>query len=416
MESFELKKIIKELLIKFHSSELPELIERDIEIPEFKKINKIIVTIGPRRAGKTYFLYQIMKKRIKKGNTLKDFIYLNFENENLSELKPNQLNLILEAYAELYGEKKPILFLDEIQNIPNWDKFIRRLNDENYLTYISGSNSKFLSKEIATALRGRDYPVQVLPFSFKEFINFKGIKLEKNWEFSKTKLQVKRAFEEYFSLSGFPEIILENKLELIDQYFKTMLFQDIIERYAIKNTDLMRLLMLFLARHYGGNYSLNKFNNFAKSNSYKSSTSVIQKYSKILEDIYFSFFITAKQKSMKKESNYQKKAYLYDHAFANYYGEENKGRLLENIVAIELMRRQDKVNHYTNGFECDFITTKHSIQVCYALNQENQKREMQGLIEATKKFKNKPILITFDQETQIQKINTKPIWKWLLEK
>lgn len=417
MNDFELKNTIKEIIIKFHSSELPNIITRDINFSEFKKVNKIIVVTGPRRAGKTYVLYQLIKQLLDSGKKLKDILYINFEDERLIELKAGQLNLILTAYQEIYTENKPYIFLDEVQNITGWELFVRRLNDENYKVYISGSNSKLLSKEIATSLRGRDYPIQVLPFSFKEFINMRGIKLEKNWEFGKSKLKVKKAFDEYAALSGFPEILLEKKLEFIDQYSKTMLFQDIIERYKIINNDLMRLFMQFLVRQYGGDYSINKFNNFAKSLSYKSSTSTVQKYSKIVEDIYFCFFLRAKQKSFKKESVYLKKAYLFDHGFINYYNtEKNLGRLLENIVAVELVRRNNTtLNYYTNGFECDFITKNNSIQVCYTINEENRKREVNGLIEAQKKFENKPILITYDQEIELDGIRSIPIWKWLLE-
>lgn len=412
-----MKNAIKEMLMRFHSSQLPQIIPRDIRFSEFKKVNKVIVVIGPRRAGKTFVLYQLMKELLDADHQLKDIVYLNFENERLAELKANQLNLILTAYSELYGEGKPILFLDEIQNITGWERFVRRLNDENYKVYVSGSNSKLLSREIATSLRGRDYPIQVLPFSFKEFVNLKGIALEKGWEFGPTKTKVKKAFDEYVALSGFPEIVLENKLEFIDQYFKTMLFQDIIERYGITNTDLMRLFMQFLARQYGGDYSINKFNNFAKSSSYKSSTSTIQKYSKIVEDIYFCFFLKAKQKSFKKESAYLKKEYLFDHGFINYYNtEKNAGRLLENIVAIELIRRKKtQLNYYTNGFECDFITKGNSIQVCHTINEENRRREVNGLKEAQKKFGNEPILITYDQEAEFDGIQSTPAWKWLLQ-
>ncbi len=416
MDGFELKGIIKELLVKFHSSPLPEMVERNITIPDFQRVNKVFVIVGPRRAGKTFMLFQLMKKLIQRGQKITDFIYLNFENEKLSELKFSQLGLVIDAYNELYVEKKPVLFLDEIQNITGWDKFVRRLNDENYKVYVSGSNSKLLSKEIATSLRGRDYPIQVLPLSFKEFLRVKGVALEKNWEFSGAKLKVKKAFDEFALLSGFPEVVLENKLDFVDQYFKTMLFQDIIERYKITNTDLMRLLMKFLTRQYASDYSINKFNNFAKSNGYKSSTSVVQKYSKMLEDIFFCFFVTAKQKSVKKESTYLKKAFLFDHCFINYYNaDKNAGRMLENIVATELMRRQvPQLNYYTNGFECDFITKNHSIQVCHTITEENKKREITGLKEATKKFNNKPTLITYDQEIETSGIRTTPIWKWLV--
>ena len=416
MDKSELKDSIKELIINFHQKGIPDLIKRDIALPSFKKINKVFVVIGPRRAGKTFVLYQAMKQSIKEGHKIEDIIYLNFENEKLAEIKSTQLSLILDSYFELYDIKKPILFFDEIQNIEGWDKFVRRLNDEEYKIYISGSNSKMLSKEIATALRGRDYPIQVLPLSFKEFLNFREQKLEKNWEHSKTKNKIKKLFDEYLQLSGFPEIVLEGKIELVDQYFKTMLFQDIIERYKITNTNLIRLLMVYLSRQYASDYSINKFNNYAKSNSYKSSTSIIQKYTKILEDTYFCFFLNAKQKSMKKESNYLKKAFLFDHAFINYYNtEKNTGRLLENIVGIELMRRNKQLNYYTNGFECDFITKEQSIQVTYIINENNKKREINGLEQATKQFKNKGLMLTYDQETTIDNIKTKPVWKWLLE-
>ena len=405
------------MLVRFHSTPLPNIIPRDIIFNEFKKINKVIVVIGPRRAGKTFVLYQLIKGLLNAGWQPRDIVYLNFENERFGELKANQLDLILTVYTELYGEGKPALFLDEIQNITGWERFVRRLNDEGYKVYVSGSNSKLLSREIATALRGRDYPIQVLPFSFKEFISVKGIRLEKGWEFGPTKTKVKKAFDDYAALSGFPEIVLENRLEFVDQYFKIMLFQDIIERYRITNTDLMRLFMQFLSRQYGGDYSINKFNNFAKSSSYKSSTSTVQKYSKIVEDIYFCFFLKAKQKSFKKESAYLKKEYLYDHGFINYYNtDKNAGRLLENIVAIELIRRNEvQPNYYTNGFECDFITKESSIQVCHTINEDNRKREINGLIEARKKFGNNPILITYDQETEFDGIRGVPIWKWLLE-
>ena len=417
MDDFESKNVIKELLARFHSSQLPNIIPRDINFNEFRKVNKVIVVIGPRRAGKTFVLYQLIKRLLDAGQQLKDIVYLNFENERLGELKANQLDLILTAYIELYGEAKPALFLDEIQNVTGWERFVRRLNDEGYKVYVSGSNSKLLSREIATALRGRDYPIQVLPFSFKEFISIKGIKLEKGWEFGPIKNKVKKAFDEYAALSGFPEIVLENKLEFVDQYFKTMLFQDIIERYRVTNTDLMRLFMQFLSRQYGGDYSINKFNNFAKSSSYKSSTSTVQKYSRIVEDIYFCFFLKAKQKSFKKESTYLKKAYLFDHGFINYYNtDKNAGRLLENIVAIELVRRNEtQLNYYTNGFECDFITKGNSIQVCHTLTEENRKREVNGLMEAHKKFGNKPVLITYAQEAEVDGIRSIPVWKWLLE-
>ncbi len=418
MESSELKLVLKEIIGRFHAEGPPQIFERDLELPEFHKANKVFVVIGPRRAGKTFVLYQIMHRLLKEGTPLQDLLYLNLENERLSGITAGQLGLILEDYEELYPGKKPVYFLDEIQNVTGWEKFVRRLNDEGYKVYISGSNSKLLSREIATSLRGRDYPIQVMPLSFKEFLKVRGVELKKNWEFDGTKNTVKKLFDEYMNLSGFPEIVIEKKLEFVDTYFKTMLYQDAIERFKIGNTGLFRLLMKNMTRQYGQEYSINKFNNFAKSNAYKSSTSVVQKYSKVLEDIYFSFLVNAKQKSFKKESGYIKKAYVCDQGFINYYDpEKDPGRILENIVFLELFRRKKETYYYKNGFECDFITNDACIQVCHTLTEKDRKREINGLEEAAGKFKRKMILLTYDQEKQVsQKIRAVPVWKWMLEK
>ena len=419
MLDVEIKKAVKEAIAGFHSRGLPKAFERDVEVPEFKEVNKVFVILVPRRAGKSYMLYQIMQELLKKGLDLVDFLYLNFEDERISEMKASQLGLALEAYGELYPDKRPLLFFDEIQNVAAWEKFVRRVNDEAYRVYVTGSNSRLLSKEIATAVRGRDYPIQVMPLSFKEFLGIRGIRPGRNWEFNGTKAAVKKAFDEFMHLSGFPEIVLEKKLEFIDQYFKTTLFQDIVERFKVENIELMRLLMKNLTRQYASEYSMNKFNNFAKSSGYKSSTSVIQKYSKCLEDAYFCFFVNAKQKSFKKESAYLKKAYVCDHGFINYYNtEKDPGRILENIVFTELFRRGNtEINYYKNGFECDFLTKDACIQVCHTLTEENKKRETRGLEEAIQRFGGrKGIIITYDQETRIGKTRVTPAWKWLLER
>ncbi len=419
MDDSFVKDALKDWYGRFHSTALPTVFARDIEIPHFKHVNKVIVVVGPRRSGKTYLLYQIMHHFLQQGKSIQDLLYVNFEDERLSSIRKEQLRLVMDAYLELYPERKPIVFLDEIQNVDGWEQFVRRLNDEGYSLYITGSNSKMLSREIATSLRGRDYSIQVLPFSFREFVRYNGIVLSKNWEYSPAKKGVRKLFDEYIRLSGFPEIVMEKKIDFIDEYFKSMLYRDVIERNRFQNTTLLSLLMKYLIRNYSHDYSINGFNNFAKSNGYKSSTSVILKYTKALEDAYFCFFVTAKKKSFKKESSYLKKAYLVDQGFAAYYtakADFDMGRILENIVLIELIRREKSVNYYTNGFECDFITSESAIQVCHFVNAENKKREIQGLAEAQKKFGVKNTLfLTYDQEEEIEGIKTIPTWKWLLQ-
>lgn len=421
MKNSELKRILKETIKEFHEKGLPKLIQRNIVCPEFKKINKIITIVGPRRAGKTYFLYQIMGGLLEKGKRLENILYINFENERISSIKQAQLYLIVETYKELYPEFTPLIFLDEIQNIKGWDKFVRRLQDEGYQIYVTGSNAKLLSKEISTALRGRSISVEVFPMSFKEFISFKEIKLDKNWEYGKIRFHVKKYFEKYLKLSGFPEIVIENQIEIIDEYFKTIFYRDILDRFKVKNTDLMRLLMKYIIRNHSQEFSIYKFNNFAKSNKYKSSTSVVQKYSKILEEVFFAFFVDAKYKSIKKQTAKSRKEYVIDQAFWNYYNiEQDKGRILENLIFIELKRRGKKIFYYGDGFECDFITEDEIIQVTYSLDENSKKRELRGLTEGLKRTKGKRgIILTYDQEDEIRinrrKITVMPVWKWLLK-
>ena len=207
MEDYELKRILKETITEFHEVGIPKLYKRDINIPKFRRINKVVTIVGPRRAGKTYLLYQIMKEMIEGGKDIRDMLYINFENERVSDIKKEQLHLIIDSYEELYSNKKPVVFLDEIQNVSGWEKFVRRLQEKGYKVYVTGSNSKLLSREIATSLRGRAFSVEVFPLSFKEFLLFNNVHLKDNWEYSRMKNRVKALFDEYMTLSGFPEIL-----------------------------------------------------------------------------------------------------------------------------------------------------------------------------------------------------------------
>jgi len=311
--------------------------------------------------------------------------------------------------------------LDEVQNVDGWDRFVRRLNEKRHEIFVTGSNSRLLSREIATSLRGRCITIELMPFSFREFLAAKGVSLEANWIHTSQRHEVKNRFDEFASLSGYPEVALENSLELVDDYYKTVFFQDVIERHGIKNTELMRLLMRYLFNHYGQTFTVNKFHQFAKSNGYTSSTSVVHAYTRILEDVFYCFLVPARQKSAKKETAYHKKAYLIDQGFVNHYvNEKDKGRLLENLVFLELRHRKETPKYWKNGSECDFTTATQAIQVCYALDEENQKREFDGAVQAAQRIGLKEaLIITQDQEDERVidgiRIRVQPAWKWMLE-
>ncbi len=405
----ELKNVLKDIILEFQERGIPNYIPRDIQVPTFKRINKAISIVGPRRSGKTYLMYQIMKERIR---DMERILYVNLEDDRLFDMKGKGMGQILDSYKELYPEKTPVVFLDEVQVVPGWEKFVRRLVDSGVEVYISGSSSKLISKELATILRGRALTVNVYPLSFREFLRFNGIELSKNWEHSSQRLKVKKLFDQFMKTSGFPEIVLENDLSLIDDYFKTIFLRDIVERYRIKNLDLMELLMKYLVKNYARDFSINKFHNFAKSLGYKSSTSVVRSYLNMLQESYFAYLVPVWRKG-KKEFIYSKKSYVTDHGFLNYLlPEVDPGRLLENIIFEELLKEGKTVRYYKNEKECDFITEDLAIQVTYRLDEWNKQREVDGLLLAEKHTKKKGVIVTYDQEMKTPK--TTPAYKFLL--
>lgn len=415
----EIKQLIKEIISEFHITGIPDLIERKTQVPNFKKINKIITIIGPRRAGKTYFLYQIMKEL---KIPLNEILYLNFADERIKNIKQDELQLILDAYGELYPNYKPTIFFDEIQEVSDWDLFVLRLQNQKYTIYITGSNSRMLSVEIATQLRGRTYTVEILPFSFSEYLFFKNINLNKNWEHTKMKYIVKKEFENYINLSGYPECVIENKLIFLNDYYKAIIFRDIIERYNIKDTHGLDFVMKYLTNNYASLFSLYKLFNFSKTMQINLGMGSIQKYSKALEDVYFLMILNKYSKSIKKKLQNPSKAYLFDHGYINFLNSNvDKGRLIENIVAIELRRKNKIITYYKEVNECDFIIENHTpLQVTWELNKNNEKREYVGLIEAMNYLNVKQgLILTYDQEDSKdidgKKIRIIPLWKWLLE-
>ncbi|NPA12728.1 MAG: ATP-binding protein, partial [Aquificae bacterium] len=239
------KDIFKELIVEFQERELPTIVERDIAIPTNTK--KIISVIGVRRSGKTYILFQTVKNLLK-SVPIEKIVYINFEDERL-ELKAEELSLLIEAYKELYPEiplSEVYFFFDEIQNVKGWERFVRRVYD-NYSQniFITGSNSKLLSTEIATSLRGRTITYKVFPLNFKEFLRFKNFKFSEKYLHSLGKRAIlKNLFSEYMRFGGFPEVVRvedrDLKIKILQGYFEVMLYKDVVERYQIKSPVILK--------------------------------------------------------------------------------------------------------------------------------------------------------------------------------
>jgi hypothetical protein len=422
------KETIKKLIILAQEQEV-KLVERELEIRFAGKINSVV---GPRRAGKTFFIYQNIDQL--KAENRDRIIYLNFEDERLLPLKKQDLDLILEAYYELYPENKGeklYVFFDEIQVAPYWQHFVRRLYDqENVEICITGSSSKLLSKEIATQLRGRTLTYFIFPYSFKEFLKAKGVVLERHFEYKPLLYKIKKLLTEYIEFGGFPEVTDKDallKTKILQEYFDLVFYKDLVERYKIRNFDVVKEMQLYLVNSFSSYFSTNKYYKLLKSQGKRVSKNTLFTYISCIEDVNFVFLVP-KYGKLKEQFANPKKVYVIDTGLINaiaFKVSRDIGRLCENAVFIELKRRDKEVYYWKNKYECDFLVKegekiKEVIQVCYEITEENKEREVNGIVEAMEEFKLKEGLVItgdFEGEEVIKdkKIVYKPLWKWLLE-
>lgn len=434
MQKENFKIIIKE----FHESPLPDLIERkgwfDLSILD-SPINKVITIIGPRRAGKTYFVFQIMKELMKKKVDITDILYINFEDERILPMSGEDLQGILDAYFELYEKKSnPFIFFDEIQNISGWERFVRRLNDRGFPIFITGSNSRLLGREIATALRGRTLTYEIFPFSFKEFIIARGIKAQKNLLYGKMRHRIKQLYEEYFFSGGYPEVTFvddkSTKSRILQDYFNTIFYKDLVDRYHIKNTNLLKQWLSTLMMNLSSSISFSKIENDFKSRGINVSRATLSYFAGYIQDSFFGFFVELYSESVRKRQVNPKKFYLIDlglHNYLTFKFSENKGRLLENLVFLELRRRGYPIFYYktARGQEVDFLIKKnrrwHLIQVCHDLSQiDTFSREKKALLSGLRELKINTGIILTDSHKQVERVGEKtlkivPVWEWLLK-
>ncbi|MBU1199301.1 MAG: ATP-binding protein [Nanoarchaeota archaeon] len=417
-----------ELLKDWSEKTLPEMFPREINIDMNSSIKRSISIIGPRRAGKTYEMYLLMEELAKKIGKDKT-AYINFERADLDVMNEKDLMLMLEAYHELYPENKNKtiwLFLDEIQNVSKWERFVRTCLDEGIHIVISGSSSKLLSKEIATSMAGRNISYTLLPFSFKEYLTTKGFKTEKHYS-SSEKAKISNLLNKYLIAGGYPEAILypEMREKILKDIFETAILKDVIERNKIRNITAIKILIKALLT--AKEFSANKFYNQLKSQGIKISKTSIYSYLNYFEDAFFIFQLRKFSLSYKKSEQSIPKIYFVDNGLLSIHGIDDKGRLLENLVFIELLRKEKEISYYKSitKEEVDFVIRKGKkveqlIQACYDTSkQDTFEREVKALIKASNEFNCKNLLIITKDEEKEQiikgkKIKIIPLWKWLL--
>jgi predicted AAA+ superfamily ATPase len=394
------------------------LIERDVSLDPYIKTSQVVVITGVRRCGKSALLY-LLKQKMQLND--EDFCYFNFDDERIV----NEISLLEEIdniHRELYA-KDAILFFDEIQIIDGWEKFVNRMYEQGRKIFVTGSNASILSSEISTSLTGRNVSLELFPFSFNEFIRFKNHHFQLDKLSSKDKSKLIADFNYFFLHGGFPLVIKEADLEILDSYFKDILYRDIVARYRLSQVNEVKQIGLYFLANSSKIFS---YATLQKISGVKS-TSSIKDYLQYFNQSFLFFYLKKFDYSVKKQTLNPKKAFSIDQGFIHRIGfnfSANKGRILENIVYLELLRNNKDVYYYSGKTECDFVikqglTIVQAIQVTYNLNKENMEREIAGLKEAIKEFNlKKGLLIYYDNEIEEQKlpenIEVLPVWKWLL--
>jgi predicted AAA+ superfamily ATPase len=428
--------IIKTLLLDFLETPLETGVARQVHIEPVP--GKATVCVGVRRSGKSTYMFQVIQRLLKQGVSRENILYLNFFDDRLHDLQHEGLGLILEAYYSLYPEKKNTekvyCFFDEIQVIPGWEPFVDRLlRTENCELYITGSSAHLLSKDIATQMRGRALSWEMFPFSFKEYLNFKGIDVPRALS-TKKQFQIRKGFEDYWQTGGFPEVAALNRnlrIKIHQEYYHAILFRDLVERHDVSHPKAVMDLAHRLIDTTASLYSINNLTGYLQSLGHKAPKSVVSAYVDWFEDAYFLFTVRVFDASLTRSKAAPKKIYCIDHAFVTSISSGillNSGHLLENLVFMALRRLSPLVYYYKtkSGREVDFILqtqdrTRTLVQVCESLaNEQTRKREVLALNEAMDELNLKSGIIVTRNEEEHLKIEDKtihimPIWRFLIE-
>jgi predicted AAA+ superfamily ATPase len=422
-----LKDILKSVIVEFQQRELPSLKKRGLKID--MDVPMVITLTGVRRSGKTYLLYHTISKLVAGGVPMENILFLNFEDERLS-MQTTDLDLILQSYAELYPDKNLsacYLFFDEIQNVPGWEKFVRRVFD-NYTRhiFITGSNARLLSTEIAGALRGRTITYTVYPLSFEEYLDFHGITYDAVNPSGRAKA-IHHA-RQFVMHGGFPETIPfhdDVRMKVLQSYFNTMIFRDIVERYKINDVQVLKFFIKKLFANIGKPLSVNKIYNDLRSQGYKVSNNYLYEFEQYVYAVFLGIPVPKFSYSEIKQAKSEKKLYAIDTGLLSaveFSMSENRGKLLENTVLLELVKAGHEVFYFKERYECDFIvregTTLKAMQVAWQIEDDTtQKREIRGLVEACQKLNlQHGQVICFDHKKRIETegvaIDFTPFHEW----
>lgn len=414
MDKEQLRDIL--LLQNEERADPDQYIRRDLtdRITKFKDTPFIIIISGIRRCGKSTLLDQIRPQ---------DSYYVNFDDERFVDFSVDDFQRLYETLVELYGERTQFFF-DEIQNVNGWERFVRRLHNQKNKIYITGSNASMLSKELGTHLTGRHISLELFPFSFREFLEFKDISLKSPGRLTSIdKSKMLNMFHQYLSDGGFPEYLRTGKTEYLQSIYENILYRDIITRYNLRSEKPLKITAHYAVSNIGKEIS---FNSIRKMIGLSSATT-IREYFHYLENSYLMFLLPLYSDSLKIQIYNNKKVYCIDPKLASVVGfrfSRDKGRILENVVYLQLRRQFRELYYHKSKYECDFVVKNRdriesAIQVCWYLNDANRKREINGLMDALQSYDlDEGLILSYDQNDEFElngkRIIIMPVWMWLL--
>lgn len=417
------RQTLKSVIIDQNEITIPgHCYERDVfpSIKKFSKGKEAVILQGIRRSGKSTLL-QLLRQDSKENS-----FFLNFDDDRLIAFTVEDFQMLYELWIELYGVQHTFYF-DEIQNIEGWERFVRRLQDKGMKVYVTGSNANLLSAELGTRLTGRYLQIEVYPFSFHELVRGqKPTLLESDLLTTEHKGQLLNLFSQYCQTGGIPEFVQSKINETLHKLYEGVIFRDIIARHKLKQHKALLEMVYFLASNLGKTCSYNSLRKVTQIQS----TTTVSEYCHYLQQSYLCFFVNRYSHSLKEQTQSQKKVYFIDHNLAKSIGFQigaNRGRMLENIVYVELRRRGKDIYYHYEKKECDFIikngvTIETAYQVCAEWNEDKVKRrEVEGLHEALSAYNLEEgwILTDDTEETFVyegKSIRIFPIWKWLLKR
>jgi len=432
------KDLLLEILTDWNiwSKDLDSGIERKGYLEKSMKYldtNVAIALIGVRRSGKSYIMRQVIKRLIREGVDWKETLLINFEDQRFNDRSSSLLDEVFTTYmATLAPKNRPYVFLDEVHNVPGWERWVTTMMELGKAKiFVSGSSSKLLSGELATVLTGRHLDIKVYPASFSEYLSFTGIEFKDRLDYATKKTEIGRSLSEYMEYGGFPEVIrASEKKQLLRTYFDDIITKDIEKRHNLKKAEKLRMLARFCLSNIAAPMTYNSLKNMLDT-----SVKTIDKYAGFLEEANLLFYVKRYSHKVKEQEKSPRKVYSIDTGLSNAIGfktSPNTGRTAENIVAIELARRNQETpcmeTYYWKdaiGKEVDFVQTDGAriiqlIQVCWnTQDPKTSARENTALLKASAELGcDELLVITQDRNAETKEkgktIRYAPLWKWLL--